>query len=263
MTTNNFIITGIPRSGTTLLCSLVNRISNVVCFNEVAQAYNVPMLPAFFTDMHERLTTGQPVPMDVDSQGEIITDTQVQTDHSHEAYYIDLDPEKPLFIGSKINWPYLSQMARINGFKYDAFAVVRNPVYAIASWNRHKKNINEAHVMPEDFSMVPRYSKVPFRSDEKYGRQAEVWNVMARMILENFPRERIVKYEDLVSQTPYRLMHMCSQMGAEYSVAGEMPALESHNYHAVGRDKFPFNADIIGDAVREYAPLALELGYRI
>jgi len=267
---NTFVITGIPRSGTTLLCNLVNKVSNVVCFNEVGPAYDVPKLPSFFINMRNRILNGMLVPMDVDSSGELITDTQVQTDHSHELYRIDVDSSKQMFLGSKINYPYLSQIQVIKEFGYDIFAVVRDPVYAIASWNRHRRNINEAHVMPEDWAdgrSWLRYSQTPFRANDMYGRQAEVWNMQAGMILRNIEWDRILKYEDLVDQTSYRLMHFCSQLGAEYDIA-DLPVLDNHNTISMKSEYQAFmisqaEFDGITNAVRKYAPLALELGYRV
>lgn len=254
-----FVITGIPRSGTTLLCHLVNRIRNVVCFNEVTQAYDVPMLPSFFIEMHQKIVTGQPVPMDVDSDGALITDTQNQPDHEHRRSQVVISPDRALFVGSKINWPYLSQIEKIQGFGYGTFAVIRNPLYVIASWNKHERNINEAHVMPEDWDKWPRYSQISFVSDDKYGRQAEIWNMMAGIILRRFHKHQILKYEDLISQTQYRLMHMCSQIGAEYLVDGDLPELtdrntppDSHSGH-----------NATHNAIREYAPLADSFGYTI
>lgn len=260
-TQNNFIITGIPRSGTTLLCHLVNRIANVVCFNEVVQAYNVPHLPSFFIEMYQKLQTGQLVPMDVDADGEIITDTQTQADHSHPGSQIVIDPSRPLFLGSKINWPYLSQLDTLKQFGYELFTVVRHPLYVIASWNKHERNINEAHVMPEDWEQWPRYSQVSFRADDKFGRQAEVWNIMAKMILDGFPKERIFKYEDLVSQTQYRLMYLCSQIGTEYQVSGELPELTDHN--SLPGIHEGVDTDAIHAAILKYAPAAGAFGYTI
>jgi len=256
----NFIITGIPRSGTTLLCNLVNRIPNIVCFNEVAQAYDVPRLPAFFIEMYQKLMTGQLVPMDVDKDGEIITDTQNQPDHRHNGHFFTVDPGKSLVVGSKINWPYLDQIDTIKGFGYETFAVVRNPLYVIASWNKHEQNINEAHVMPEDWALWPRYSQIPFRAADKFGRQAEVWNMMARIILDNFPNNRILAYEELIDQAPYRLMYICSQMGVEYNPTGGLPALE--NLNDVGRFD-GIDLDGIRGAIRQHAPLACDFGYTI
>ena len=41
----NLIITGIPRSGSTLTCSLLNRLPDVVALNETMNVGGLPVLP--------------------------------------------------------------------------------------------------------------------------------------------------------------------------------------------------------------------------
>lgn len=258
-THNNFIITGITRSGTTLFCNLVNRITNVICFNEVLQAYNIAGLPDFFLDMRGKVHRGEPVLMDVDSHGQLITDSQTQTDHAHREAIVALDKKKPLFIGSKVNSPYLINIREIKSFNYVMFAIIRDPVYTIASWNMHRRGINEAHVMPQDWQKWPRYSQVHYSAGDKYGRQAEIWNMLADIILANFPQDHIYRYENIVSQTQYWLMYFCSQLSVVYD-AKDLPVTENRNI-ADRHDSAQLYE--IREAVRQYAPLALELGYRV
>jgi len=257
-----FILTGIPRSGTTLMCNLANKVSNVVCMNEVAEAYDVPNLPKFFQWTERRIDHHMSIPMDVDVAGELITDTQYQ-EHRFSGYVVPYDRDKPLFIGSKINWPYLSQMDTIKTYGYKVFAVVRNPVYAIASWNKNPENINEYHVMPDDWEGGDgkwlRYSQFSFRANDRLGRQAEIWNMMAQIILD-LGHRNIFWYEHLVSETKYRLMYFCSLLGgAEYDVE-RLDNLENRN-----QDELFTDVDLHGirNAIRQYAPLVNQLGYRV
>ena len=42
----DYVITGIPRSGTSLLSAILSKSPNSICFNEIQ--YKVPLLPSFF-----------------------------------------------------------------------------------------------------------------------------------------------------------------------------------------------------------------------
>ena len=45
----DYVITGIPRSGTSLISTILSSSENSFCFNEVH--YQIPVLPSFFSEM--------------------------------------------------------------------------------------------------------------------------------------------------------------------------------------------------------------------
>ncbi len=254
---NYFILTGIPRSGTTLLCNLLNHIQNVVCLNEISDFYDVNRLPVAFSSLSYIVRNIKKVPIRMKS-GEEITDTQTKG-HEIKLSPVMVDSDKPIYIGSKINYPYLDNIDQIIGYGYPMIAMVRNPVFTIASWNQNKKNINEAHVMPEDFEKWPRYSKIEFKSSDKYGRQAELWNYMAKIIRNKIGRYFTFNYEDFVKNTDGYLNHITHAIGLEQKNLNKLlPNLR--NLNDVRRFE---NVDIvkIAEAVIEYAPLMEEFGY--
>ena len=254
---NYFILTGIPRSGTTLLCNLLNHIQNVVCLNEIPEFYDVKRLSVTFSTFSYIVRNIKKIPIRMKG-GEEITDTQTEG-HEIEIIPIIVDSDKPIYIGSKINYPYLDNIDQIIKYGYPIIAMVRNPVFTIASWNQHEKNINEAHVMPEDFEGWPRYSKIEFKSDDKYGRQAELWNYMARIILDKIDRTNIICYENFIDFTDTCLNHICKTIGIDQKTLNKLlPLLISRNINE------RFNAVDLqrsGQAVLKYAPLMKEFGY--
>lgn len=207
-TKNNFVITGIPRSGTSLLCCLMNCIENVVCLNEIPAFYSVPNMPFLFHEVRSALRNGHPVPMRLGKLSmKNITDTQSQDSDIVEQNII-VRESMPLYTGSKINVPYLFQMDEIIKQGYKIIIVVRNPVYAIASWNKYADKINEAHVMASDFGKWPRYKDIKFMTKDLYSRQVELWNYLAQLILKlkmDLPgvdyksHILLIRYEDLVA----------------------------------------------------------------
>ena len=254
---NYFILTGIPRSGTTLLCNLLNHIQNVVCLNEIPEFYDVGRLPQTFHAYTYLIRNMQKIPLRR-KNGIEITDTQSKG-HEIKLTPIMIDKEKPLYIGSKINYPYLDNIYQIIKYGYPIIAMVRNPVFTIASWNQHEKNINEAHVMPEDFKKWPRYSNIEFKSDDKYERPAELWNYMAKIILNQVGRQFTFNYEKLISDARVWLNIISSAIELEQEKLNRfLPNLK--DYNDVSRFE-NINFDRIGQAVLKYAPLMEEFGY--
>jgi len=244
---NNFVITGIPRSGTSLLCNLVNHIENVVCFNELAPFYQVDSMPSVFHHTRSALRSGKPVPMKVSQKtGKEITDTQSQ-EFSHEYIKIDIDQSKKLVVGSNINVPYLLQIDKILSYGYKVIFVTRDPVYAIASWNKHS-NINEQYVMDSDFEKWPRYKEFGFKSKDKIGRQVELYGKLKGLILNKFIYADndmlLFKYEDIVKDPELHLNSICSMLDIDFVLKKELPELKNLNRDS----RFP---EIDLDEIRE------------
>ncbi len=252
----DFIISSATRSGTSLLCELMNRIENVVCLNEVPEFYHVPSLKHNFSEIRRMLYYGAPIPMNIDSSGKIITDTQDPTAKINSKK-INIDDDKPLFIGSKINIPYLYQIDDVLRQGFKVISIIRHPVYAIASWNKHAV-INEQYVMPSDFKKWYRYATFDFKHSDKYERQVEVWDSFADIIIRR--SSLVISYEVLVAETDRVLRACCKKLGIEYNLSQELPALSNMNTE----DRFEgIELDKIREAVKKCSNRAQYFGYGI
>jgi len=229
-----YIVTGIPRSGTSLLCHLLNQISsNIICMNEIPVLYNVEALPIIFDQIYSLIQSGPKAPMLINEEtGQSITDTQAG---KTKVVLIDIniDFEKDLYVGSKINVPYLLKLDKIFTYGYKVIAVIRDPIYAIASWNKHK-NINEQYVMPKDFEKWPRYSLFNFKTDDKISRQAELWSYLMKIISDNERQLYILKYEDLIENSILYIKRCVQHIGCnedlDYdSIINTLPKLDNLN----------------------------------
>jgi len=223
----NFVITGIPRGGTSLLCNLINHVQNIVCMNETPTFYNVDAMPRSFHDLQLALRRGRKIPFMVSKEsGAEITDTQSQEFIINHTV-INVDGSKPIATGSKINVPYLLQMDKILYYGYKVFTVIRNPVYAIASWNKHAEKIPEAHVLNHDFEKWPRYKDFKFKTEERFTRQAELYNHFISTIW-HYKLNRI-RYEDMVQHPVDAIRVMSSELGIPFVLKGDLPELKNLN----------------------------------
>jgi hypothetical protein len=199
---------------------------------------------------------GKAVPFKTDEHGSEITDTQTQK-NSILVQHIDINYDRPIFIGSKINVPYLWNLDRINDNGYPVIAIVRDPVYTIGSWNRYAHNIGESHVMPNEFEQWPRYKNIQFKTNSLLTRQAELWNHFAEIILSgNHLVGRIVRYEDLVVATNPIISKISQYLACDFILERPILSLTNMNYD----DKVD-KIDEVREAVKRHAPMAASLGY--
>ncbi|MCH7826175.1 MAG: sulfotransferase [Acidobacteria bacterium] len=188
----DFVLTGIPRSGTSLLSALLCEPEDCFCFNEIF--YDPMTLPYFFAREKKRLILGEPVPVKMDADGSLTTDTM---EGEIVVARKSFPPKrKGVIVGSNVNIPYLDRLDEILAYRYRVIALVRDPVYTLASWNSAKTEmLPEAHVMDDD--MNPRWNGMRFDSTDRVGRQAEIWEHYARLILDLRDRVKIIRYESL------------------------------------------------------------------
>jgi len=218
----DFVLTGIPRSGTSLLSSLLCELEDCFCFNEIQ--YDVVTLPVFFTRMRKKLLAGEPVPNRVDEEGKLTTDTQRKGFSVQEIKAPN--KSKGLVLGSNANIPYLNQMDSMLGYKYKVLAMVRNPVYTLASWGSEKAGrIPENQVMADDLN--PRWEKIDFCSQDKVERQAQLWEHYANLIWSVRHRVKIVRYERLTENQNDTLEEITNYLGV--SSPRNLKRLSSYN----------------------------------
>jgi hypothetical protein len=246
---NNFIVTGIPRSGTSLLSVLLNNFHNAVCINEMF--YDINSLPRDFAEIRRRLMAGEPIPNRYNSSGQLTTDTMsgnIKIDNR----VIQIAGEN-VVIGSKVNIPYLNHIQEILDYGYKIIALVRDPVYAIGSWNSQKASIiPEAHVTDAD--MHPRWKGFKFKSNDKIERQAQLWNFYANLIWNLRNKIKIYTYELLTSDLDLIIKDIRENLGLESF--GKMPKVNNQNIAS----KYP-QIEKIKKAVERYCPIREVFGY--
>jgi glycosyltransferase involved in cell wall biosynthesis/ubiquinone/menaquinone biosynthesis C-methylase UbiE len=246
----NLIVTGIPRSGSSLFSVLINSIENAVCLNEIV--YDVLKLPHAFEEIRKRLVLKTPIPNKYDGSGVLTTNTQDGIVNIEEKVVEIVDDN--VVVGSKVNIPYLNEIQTILDYNYKIIAIVRDPVFTIGSWNSKKtSHLDEARVTEDNMSL--RWAHIPFTTEEKIGRQAQIWQYYAGLIWSLRDRIKIYTYEQVTSNTEWVLKDVCEYLGL--NIPQKTKPLENLNSESRYQ-----NIAEIREAVKQYCPVSREFGYQ-
>ena len=192
----DLVVTGLPRSGTSLLSRHISESPNAYCVNEVF--YNVDRLPTSLARVRQCLVTGCPVPNKYAKSGGLSTNTirdtaRVKYRRIPDAY------DRDAVVASKVNIPYLNRLLDFLDHEYSVVAVIRDPIFTIASWNSPSaQSIPESSVTPED--LHPRWRGFDFPTEDRIERQSAIWVHYASLICKHAGERRvsIASYERLV-----------------------------------------------------------------
>jgi hypothetical protein len=230
----DYVITGIPRSGTSLMSTILSSSENSFCFNEVH--YQIPLLPSFFSEMRKRIENGLPVINKINEKGKLTTDTQRQEGIKFSEMNV-IGKNNPIRLGSKVNVPYLNKIQQIEDFDYKIVAMIRNPIYTLASWNDAKvSNIPEANVSGP--TQHKRWDIFSFSSESDIERQLIIWDYYANIIKSLSSNTLIVHYESLISNPKQTISKICNFL--EIKIPTNIPELVDGN----SLDKYPTVGEI-------------------
>ena len=242
-------MTGIPRSGTSLLASILCIPDDSFCFNEIY--YDPVKLPLFLFRMKLRLRHGMPVQSKIDAAGDLVMDTMGQEVVTGRRLFPK--KAKDLKVGSNVNIPYLNHIDTLMAYRFRIVALLRNPVFTIGSWNSKKSaSIPEANVTGP--RMNDRWKAFSFASPDPVERQAQIWEHYANVIFERREKIWIIRYEDLVDET-----HRTLQGAARFLHIQEVDPVPSlANLNQPGRYN---DLARIADATERRCPTKTKFGY--
>jgi hypothetical protein len=207
------LITGIPRSGTSYLCSLLHDLKDHVVINEPAEIF-APLkmeapghrLACYYRDLRRRVLDGEEVENKTDG-GKIIADTAKLDRRTAAPMSVEREDFK---LWTKNTLAYLNRLPQLLEAMPEAtfIACVRHPVDTIASWARTFPHLRDADV--EKFPIG--YPTDPFLSSEQRDKLAEIaechdpprrramlWNYLAGIILQHRDRLILIRLEDLAA----------------------------------------------------------------
>jgi hypothetical protein len=206
-----FILSGISRSGTSLLSVIINEIPNAVCFNEVLTP-DPKALPEALARVRRDLIKGRPVPNKFDESGRLATNT-LDGVVTKEKRKVEKPLDENVVVGSKRNIPYLNVMEELLSHGFKAVVMVRDPVYTIGSWSSPRAaaaRIPGALVSGDD--VHPHWSAVRFSRQDVVERRAEAWQHHAARAWELRDRVKLVTYERLCLESDAVLEELCAYL---------------------------------------------------
>lgn len=207
----NGVITGIPRSGTSYLCSLLHGLDGHVAINEPLEVFghlqsDLPDhgIADYYVKLRKQILSGLPVENKTHN-GAVITDTAKINVRTAAPIRV----ERPDFmLWTKNTLAYLGTLERLLAAMPDALfvACIRHPVDTIASWTRTFTHLRDADVErfpvghPNDPMLSPaqrnQLTAIAACSDLSR-RRAMLWNYLAGVILKHQNRLTIMRLEDL------------------------------------------------------------------
>lgn len=248
----NVVLTGLPRSGTTLACHLLNRLPDTVAVLEPFEAGRFAgLLPdrEAVADAMERwygkarrraLRKGEVTtshvggeipdnPFGVRGEGEeprrwIASKGRVRVgkELGEDFFLVVKDP--PMFTALL---PILAQ-------RFPAFAMVRNPLAVLASWNSvdipaRQGRVPKAEIYHQD--LVHRMSSI----DDRLERQLSLLDWWYERFEQFLPKDHTIRYEDLVATGGRALAVVVPAAGGLDELLSERNANEIYDREEVAR----------------------------
>lgn len=251
----NFLITGIPRSGTSYVTSMLDSQKDWLVINEPAEIFELLQtrtdasgIGQYYAECREKILLGQPVANKV-KNGKVIQDTAIVD--SREAYYPEIS-RSDFWLGSKNTLAYMASMAYLTQLEWPIVALVRNPLDTLASWRKtfshlSEANVNEFPVANPNFSGWATWQKnslLEIASQQNATlRRVLLWRLLARTLLEHKDSIHLWRYEDLLSD-PNDLI---GKLNSSLDYRGSKIALEPTRPRKRVEDYDPLERDLLLD----------------
>jgi hypothetical protein len=207
------VITGIPRSGTSLLCRLLHDLPDCVVVNEPAEIFepltqceNPYWLALFYRDLRQKIQGGEEIENKL-AHGRVVEDTSV---HDARVRYRPSVGRPDFLLGTQNTLAYLARLRVIMRAMPNAPVVlcIRHPLDTIASWKWSFSHLREVRL--QDFPVA--YCENPFltgverrrlqaiaETESVAVRRALLWAHLAETVIEHAGHVVLIRYEDLVA----------------------------------------------------------------
>ena len=216
------LITGIPRSGTSLLCRLLDGLPGHAVINEPAEIFAAldrgprPWgIPLLYREWRRRILAGEPIDNKVVA-GRVVDDTAVV---DQRVPHVTSVATEDFVLWTKNTLAYAARLSQLADVMPEAAVVacMRHPFDAIASWLETFPHLRDADVdrFPLRGTADPLLPE-PQRRDiaaisactEPSLRRALLWRHLAGMLLARRRDLHVLRYEDLTSDPHGQLMRL-------------------------------------------------------
>ncbi len=201
-------ITGIPRSGTSLMAHLLDSLPNMVILNEpleIPHLFEDASLEAFFSahvTWRRKIASGEVLENQCVNNA-VVSDTW---DDGERRSYVPTVNRDDFVLGTKNPLAYLTRLKSIRRAFPGAKIVilVRHPYYAIGSWKKTFPHLRHATIGDSAvFKLADQrqrnvLSELAAIKDESI-RRAGLWNYLVTEIKTCADSHMIIRYEDLIA----------------------------------------------------------------
>jgi len=212
----NVLITGTPRSGTTLLCSLLNKLPDTVALHEPMNVWEFPNCPdadaitevieAFCAETRKSLHHhGYAMSKHV---GGHIPDNVAADQVNRSGTRLRHTEHGPVFVEKLLSENFVLAIKHPVAFsalletltqRFECFAIIRNPLATLASWNSLAwLNVRQGHA-PIGEKLDSQLHRALAAEPDAIERQLHILEWFYTRFHRILPDRAIIKYEDLVA----------------------------------------------------------------
>lgn len=261
--TRNFLITGIPRSGTSYLASWLDGQADWLVINEPLEIFDHLQsrtdssgIGMYHAECRERVLAGQPISNKI-KDGRVIEDTAVVD--QRESYH-PVVSRSDFWLGSKNTLAYVAAMGYLIELGWPIIAMVRNPLDTLASWRNTFSHLAEARVanLPIANPAFPGWAawqresllEIDAQSDSAL-RRVLLWRLLARTLLHHRNHLLLWRYEDLMANPAPLLDGFTEQVGYGLKIpaAGTNSRSRTADYDVDEREML---RDLCADEIAEF-----------
>ncbi len=242
----NIILTGIPRSGTTLACKILTTVDNQIALNEpIDSSYfkknksGEKVVEEAFQIFRKQLLKEKRAP--VRTQGGQITDNNFSGNSGNRTRVVQRQLhtfDKPLKEDFTLIMKHCAEFTLLMpGLcdRYECYALIRNPLALLASWNSVNIPASRGRIAKARI-LQPQLYKTLQSFNNLQDQQLYILNWYFHTLSKS-PRIQLIKYEDMIASRGANLLESLSDQNSK-----DLPELTSKNdnklYDASSMEKF-------------------------
>lgn len=222
----NILITGIHRSGTTLVCRLLSSIEDVIALQEPMHVLDfvgkdTNEIQAFveefidntryellhFHKAHTRHNKG--TNSDNYFPNETSKNGLRETREENGYVYFDKHLSNDFLLFIKHNAAFTASLDKLFP-RFKCYAIIRNPLAILASWQTVDMSVNKGR-LPVAEAIDPYFSKTLLTINNTIDRQIFILNWFFNKYITLLPSANIIRYEDIISTKGKCLSGICQQ----------------------------------------------------
>lgn len=214
-TSKNLLITGVPRSGTTLSCHLLNGLDDCVALHEpmevrdlMSESNTTRQLQQIHTFFHDNraLIKAKGRAISIHRDGKVPDNPVVEANDKSGKRKLDISRGEIDVPGTFTNDTFLviKHPAVFTGLlprlvtEFQVFAVVRNPISVLGSWMTVPFGVREGHA-PAAEGVDQKLKEALANIDDTLDRQIHLLSWFFERYKTYLPASAVIRYEDVIT----------------------------------------------------------------